>query len=218
MLSADNILWLLTTTTQAFVVYLFAVQGLFRRFLFLNLYLSLSVATSLLRYLIYPGSSVISYISYIDFYFITDILLIVTLLLSVYELTVHLAGTAMRRRMASGAATVILTVTLLLSLVASAPHPGPLFATSLSRVLYLLGGLAVAALCVWSLRHSPHDPLAARLVTVFTIYFSLFLLIYGAHQLHQQVLHALFPIIGASLPLGCGFAVLSPYPPSPARQ
>ena len=40
----DLTLWLLTTLVEAFVVYLFLIRGLFRKFLFLNFYLLLSAS------------------------------------------------------------------------------------------------------------------------------------------------------------------------------
>jgi hypothetical protein len=215
MLSADRILWLLTTAAQAIVVYLFLTRGLFRKFLFLNLFLSLSAAFSLIGCLIYARSIDMSYV---DFYYFTQLLLTVVLLLSVYEVIVYLAGATMRRAMAYRVVAVLLAATWLPSLAAPPLPSRVFFAASLSQILYLLGGLALAALCAWMLFKSPHDPLAARLGIVFAAYFSLFLLTYGAHQWTPRVIHILFPVANACLPIGCGFVVLSHHGPPCARS
>ena len=52
----DLTLWMLTTLVEAFVVWLFLIRGLFRKFLFLNFYLLLSIMISIGRY----ASSLIS--------------------------------------------------------------------------------------------------------------------------------------------------------------
>lgn len=157
--------------------------------------------------------------SYVDFYYSRELLLTVVLLLSVYEVAVYLTGATVRRAMAYRVVFVLLAAAWLSSLAAPFRPSGPFFAASLSRVLYLLGGIAVAALCAWILLRSPRDLLAARLLTVFAVYFSLFLLTYGMHhQWTPQLIHILFPVANACLPIGCGFAVLSHDPPSCARS
>jgi hypothetical protein len=90
-------LWMLTTFVEAFVVWLFLIRGLFRKFLFLNFYLLLSVTISIGRY------AVLSYFGYVSsefayFYYFSDALLTVSLFLSICELNMRLVGTRMPRR------------------------------------------------------------------------------------------------------------------------
>jgi len=71
---AELTLWLLTTLVEVFVVCLFFVQGLFRKFLFFNFYLLLSVTINTGRY------AVLSYFGfysseYAYFYYFTDVVL-----------------------------------------------------------------------------------------------------------------------------------------------
>jgi hypothetical protein len=63
----------------------------------------------------------------------------------------------------------------------------------------------------WKLRNDPDDRIAARFVSVLGVYFSLFVLAYGARQLAPDASgpNSLFPMIGAWLPLGCAFALVS---------
>src|SRR5260370_17367568 len=83
---ADLTLWLLTTLVEIFVVCLFIIQGLFRKFLFLSFYFLLSVTISFGRYVLYD----FRFVSYVYFYYLTDFLLTVFLFLSICELSVRL--------------------------------------------------------------------------------------------------------------------------------
>jgi hypothetical protein len=55
---ADLTLWLLTTVVEVFVVYLFLVYGLLRKFLFLNLYLLVSPLIGMGRFAILYHSGI----------------------------------------------------------------------------------------------------------------------------------------------------------------
>ena len=55
MRSADLALWMLTTLTQAFVVYLFVAQKLSRDFFFLSLYFLLAVTFRITRFVLWPS-------------------------------------------------------------------------------------------------------------------------------------------------------------------
>src|SRR6266704_4466304 len=94
---ADLTLWLLTTFVEAFVVYLFLIQGLFRTFLLLNFYLMLSATISIGRYFVLRHFGFTSS-EYAYFYFYTDAALTVCLFLSICELSARLVGTKIRRR------------------------------------------------------------------------------------------------------------------------
>lgn len=91
----------------------------------------------------------------------------------------------------------------------------PHFAFEFSQNTYLLCCLAVVVLWVWKLRNDPEDWLAARFVNILGIYFSMFVLIQGASQLAPDLASVdnLYPMAGAWLPIGCGFALVSYQPP-----
>jgi len=96
---ADLSLWLLTTSVQAFVVYLFLIQGLFRKFLLVNCYLLLSVTISLSRYFVFSDFGLVSY-EYAYFYYFSDAALTLFLYLGICQLGVRLMGTRISRKRA----------------------------------------------------------------------------------------------------------------------
>ncbi len=207
---ADVTLWLLTTLVEIFVVYLFIIQGLFRKFLFLSFYFLLSVTISFGRYVLYD----FRFVSYVYFYYLTDFLLTVFLFLSICELSVRLVGTKMPRERVMLWSTAALLATALFSFsVASSSVSGLTthLAVELSQTIYFACCLVIVLLWAWRLRNDPQDRIAARFVSVLSVYFSLFLLIHGARQLapHASSFNSLYPMIGAWLPLGCGFALVS---------
>src|SRR5215467_14405353 len=84
----------------------------------------------------------------------------------------------------------------------------------LTQCFFSLCGLATILLWVWRVRNDPADQVAARLVTVLFVYFCLFFVTYGARELRPSEstssIDLLSAMTGAWLPVGCGFAVLSP--------
>ncbi len=78
------------------------------------------------------------------------------------------------------------------------------FVIELSQNIFFACSLGIVLLWVWKLRNDPEDRFAARFVSVLGVYFSLFVLIYGARQLvpHASSLGNLYPMLGAWLPLG----------------
>jgi len=83
------------------------------------------------------------------------------------------------------------------------------FAFELSQNILSACCLAVVLLWIWKLGNDPEDRIAARFVNVLSVYFSVFFLTHGARQLAPDLsgLDSLWPMIGASLPFGCGFAL-----------
>ena len=208
----DLALWMLTTLVEAFVVCLFLARGLFRKFLFFNLYLTLCVVTSMGRYLVLSHFGLTSS-EYHYFYFYTDAILTVSLFLGICELGVRLMGSEMRWRFALlSAAALAVAAWVSYSVVSlSAFRMGAHFLFELSENIFLACTLAIVLLWTWKLRNDPEDRTAARLINVLSVYFLLVLLAYGARQLapHTDGLRNLQPMSGAWLPLGCGFALVS---------
>ena len=214
---ADVSLWLLTTLVEAFVVYLFLTRGVFRKFLFLNLYLISSILIRIGRFAVLFHSG-IAFAKYAYSYYFTDTLMAILLFLGISELAVRLFGTKEpRRRMAFVSAVAVsavaLVATALFNLLFESWRYGvtTIFVVELSRNFYFASGLTTVLLWVWKLRNDLEDRTADRVVGVLSVYFLLFFLIYGARQLapHATGLDNVVPMIGAWLPIGCGFVLVS---------
>jgi hypothetical protein len=209
----DLTLWMLTTLVEAFVVCLFLIQGQFRKFLFLNFYLLLSVAINIGRYAVLSHFGYV-FSEYASFYYFSDVLVTVTLFLSICELSVRLVGTKMPRRrvvLLSAGALLVAAWSSFSFASSSDFRVTTRFVFQLSQNILFVCGLAIVVLWAWKLRNDPDDRIAARFVSVLGVYFSLFFLAYRAGQLapYASGLHSLLPMIGAWLPLGCGFALVS---------
>jgi hypothetical protein len=213
---ADLTLWLLATLVEGFVVCLFLLQGLLRKFLVLNLYFALCVTSSLGRYVVISNLGISSF-WYRQFYIFSDALLTSFLFFSVCELSVRLAGNKWRPRKVAllGAGALIATAWFSLGSVSQSGFRTSYFAYEFSQNLYYVCGLAAIVLWVWKLRNDPADPTAGRLVGVLAVYFSLYFLAYGATQYlfalarYAHALGNLYATIGLWLPLGCGSAAVS---------
>jgi hypothetical protein len=209
---ADVSLWLLTTLVEAFVVYLFLTRGVFRKFLFLNLYLISSILIRIGRFAVLFHSGIAS-AKYAYSYYFTDTLMAILLFLGISELAVRLFETKEPRRRMVFVSAVALVATALFNLLFESWRYGvaTVFVVELSRNFYFASGLTTVLLWVWKLRNDPEDRTADRVVGVLSVYFLLFFLIYGARQLapHATGLDNVVPMIGAWLPIGCGFVLVS---------
>ncbi len=217
---AELTLWLLTALVEAFAVYLFLVQRLFRKFMLLTLYLLLCaiITASRLAVFYYFGS----YSSeYAYFYYFSDSLLTVFLFLSISELSLRLLGTRVyRKNIVRGCAAALLVAAVISFSNASSSSDKLLarFVIELSQNLYLASGLAIAALWVWKCFNEPEDRIAARCVSVLIVSSSTVMLIYELLQRAPQISHnsVVASMMAVWVPLGCGFAAVSQdQPPHP---
>ena len=214
----DFILWLLTTFVEAFVVYLFVIRGLFSQFLFLNLYLALLVAAEVGRYAILLHFGLASAVFY-SFYFFSDGLLGIFLFLSICQLSTRLVGDLIPRRTIALFNSGLFVATACLSFPVASSRgfldASVIFAFQLSQNFSLVCGLSIVALWTWKLRNHPTDWISAQLVNTLTVYFLLLALGSAALQVAPRNSGRinLFCMIEAWLPLGCGFALLSPDQP-----
>lgn len=214
--SVDLTLWLLTTLVAGFVVYLFVLQGLFRRFLFLSLYFFLGVIINIARCVILFQFGVSSF-EYARYYIATDVLLTVFLFLAVSELTLRLRRIrALRWKIVTWAGSVLLMMAcfgfeLLTSYSVRTWHL--IFETS--QDLFFMCAFVVVFLWVRRFK-TPADGVSARFVSVFAVYFLLSVLVYVGRDLAGGPAAAgvdnLSPMIWAWVPIGCGFALVSPQP------
>jgi len=211
---ADQTLWLLTTLVEVFVVFLFFMQGLVRKFLFFNLYLLLLVTADIGRYAFLYHFGIHS-TDYFYFYYETNALLTVALFISIGELSMRLVGIRLTGwKVFSWCAGTFLATALFSFTVSSymVSRVAIRFLFELSQNLYFFCCLAVLLLWAWKLRNEPEDRIAASLVNVLSIYFLLFALTYGARQLASETARHtvnIYPMIDAWLPLGSGFALCS---------
>lgn len=209
--SVDLALFLLTTLVDGFVVYLFVFQRLFLRFLFLSLYFLLSVTISIawcvtLFHLRFPP------IEHRDFFDIAYLLSSVVLLLGVIELSLRITRTKMRPWEIIMWGILLVMGCFIVALLTDAWVFRLFFVWPSEGVLFMCG-FAVVLLWVWKLVKKPADGIAARFVNVLALYFLLFFLVSGARQTSSSsavaALGNLSWMMGAWLPLGCGFALVS---------
>jgi hypothetical protein len=206
---------LLTTFVEAFVVYLFVIRGLFRRFLFLNLYFLLLVGAAVGRVATWRRFGLASS-AFSSFYFFSDGLLAIFLFLSICQLGTRLVGDLIPRRKIAlfDLGLFVTTVCVSFPIVSSEGFldATAIYADQLSRNLSLVCGLCIIALWAWKLRNNPSDWISAQLVNTLTVYFLLFALTFEGFQVapRNSGLINVSYMIEAWLPLGCGFALLSP--------
>jgi hypothetical protein len=208
---ADLTVWLLTTFVEAFVVYLLLIQGLFHKFRFLSFYLLLSAVTGATWYALFSHFPLAT--NWVRYFYFREVLLWILLFLSICELTAHLVGTRIHRRKLLQWSSSAVIVAALLSVSALASwdsHAATEFLFRFSLNMFYISCLAIVLLWTWKLRNDPEDRIAAQLVNVLGIYFSISFLIYEARiTLHVDDFSSLQLMVGAWLPLGCGFAIVS---------
>lgn len=173
----DLTLWVLTTFVQAFVVCLFVMQRLFRHFLLLNLYLLLSVMSSLGTNAIDSHFGLTPVECYY-FYWFMDALLETFLFFSVCQLSAHVVGDKMPQgnMVWLGLGVFVATAWLSFSVASSSSGIGEAnnFTSELSRNISLVSCLAITALWIWKVHNNTNDWTANRLVKVLSVYFCCF--------------------------------------------
>lgn len=213
-LSADWTLWLLTILVKAFVVYLFAIRGLFRKFLLFNCYLLVSVTSGISRY-VFVSVFGIARDEYAYFYYFTDALVTLFLFLSICELATHIVGNKMPRKIVVLSSAAALLVAAWSSFAAHSSD-GLRFtiniATELSQNIFFVCSLGIALLWVWKLRNKPDDWIAGQFVNVLSIYFLVVFLLWCEVNQRTSNFSAsknVWLMVNAWLPLGCGFTLAS---------
>lgn len=209
---ADLAFWLLTTLVEAFVVYLFARQGLFRRFPFLTFYFLILVTTSIARCAILFRFGLFS-IEYAHFYFTTDVALSVSLLLSLSELNLRIGRSDMlRSKIVTWVGVTLLVVACFGVVLFRNDGMTKPFLRDSSESVFVPCGFAAVLMWVWTLRKNPADDIAARFVSVFAIYFLLFFLDYGVREMSRSLYISGLPklpwMMNGWLALGSGFALV----------
>src|SRR5215472_1245973 len=165
-------MWLLTTLVEAFVVCVFVIQGLSRKFLFLNLYFALCVIVSVGRYVVVSYRGLAS-VEYAYFYYATDAVLRLALLMSILQLGVQVMGN--RRKVKLWSACAILAAGCF-CFVALSSVTGRRAIFQISEYVFFLCGFAIFWIWVLQLVSYQVDRITARLVSVLCVLF-LFLLL-----------------------------------------
>lgn len=212
----DLVFWLLITLTDAYVLYLFVVRKLSRKFFFLFMYFLLAVTFGLTQFVIWAHSGWGS-IQYFYFYYLSDGLLAVALLMSVFELSARLRAVSVGRLFA-----LLVTGVVLAAMVSFLGMRGWFSSSHLARFLIIawvenhpvVGSVVVLSVWSWKRRNNHHDRVAAGLVNVLSLYFLLLLIVDVAYVFARNlpVFGEVSTMAGAWLPIGCGFAAVSREP------
>lgn len=208
--NVDLTLSFLNILFQAFVVYFFIARGLFRKFLFFNLYFLLSITVPIARYGVLFRFGQRSQ-EYFYTYYSSDAALMIFLFLAICQLSTRLAGSKIPGKIAAYLAAGALAATAWLSFsnIPSGTVTVVLpFVNGLTRNVYFLCCFSVVLLWAWTLKHKPDGPIEARFLMVLDVYLALSLIPYAAHQLVPPIqFENLSPMIAACLPLGCCFTL-----------
>lgn len=193
---------------------LFVLRGLLRRFPFLSFFFLLSGTISVARCIIHFQFGLLS-VEYAYCFYATDALLNVLLFLSASELSLRVGGIRMLRwKIVTWAGSILLMVTCfgVESLTSNRIRTFFLLSDS-SQCVFLMCGFAFVLLWIWKLLKNPVNGVATKFVNVFGVYFFLFFLVYGAREISSSAVttpYTLMWMMGAWVPVGCGFALVSP--------
>jgi|SRR5215469_1579439 len=201
--------WVLTTLVEAFVACVFVIQGLSRKFLFLNLYFVLCVIFSVGRYVVISYRGLTS-LEYASFYYATDAVLTLALLMSIFQLGVQVMGNKWKVKLWS-ACVILAAGCFCFAALSSVTGRRAIF--QLSEYVFFLCGFAIVWIWVLQLVSYQVDRITARLVRVLCVYFLLYFATVAARELRPRAeftgMNVLLAMMGAWLPLGCGFALVS---------
>ncbi len=208
---ADWVIWLVTTLFEAAVVVCAIRKNVFRRYLFLNLFVSLDVLVSLGRFQVlmhYGRSSA----EYRYFYFYSDALLIICLyfaLISLYSLVFQ--ELRLERYVRMGAVLLLAGTAWFSYAVVNQSSARMLthFAFELSQNLYFVGLVLTYALWGAILKLRETRALLVQLVLSLGVYFSAYAASYAISNLRPSLfsyVYLLVPIIGCLLPLAWAYA------------
>ena len=211
----DLVMWLLTTLVEAFVACVFVIERLSRKFLFLNLYFVLCVIVSVGRYVVISYRGLTS-LEYAYFYYATDAVLTLGLFMSICELSAQVIGNKWKAKVKLWSACAIFAAgcfcfAALSSDLLEVTVRRAIF--QLTEYVFFLCGFGIVWLWVLQLVSSQVDRITARLVSVLCIYFLLFFAAFAARELRPHAeftrINMLPAMMGAWLPLGCGFALVA---------
>jgi hypothetical protein len=209
--SVGYLIWFLGTLLEALVVVCSVRRKIFKRYLFLNLYMLLDVVASFWRFQVLTHNGLFS-LEYRYFYFYSDALLTIVLFFGLISLYVYVFEELNIGRYLRLGAIVLLAGTSWFSYAVVNQSSGRMFthfAFELSQNLYFVGLVLTYALWGAILKLRETRALLVQLVLSLGVYFSAYASSYALSNLEPNLfsyVQYLVPVIGCLLPLSWAYA------------
>jgi hypothetical protein len=208
---AEYILWFVGILCEASVVVCAIKKGAFRRYLFLNLYMAVSVVVSICRYEVLTHAG-FSSPAYLYFYYYSDAVLTILLYFALISLYAHVFGEMQANRYVRLGAVVLLAGTAIFSYAVVQQSSARMithFVVELSQNLYFVG--LVLTYILWAAVMKMRETRAQliQLVLSLGIYFSLFAATYALRNMfpaRSSLFLSFIQPIGIVLPLAWAYA------------
>lgn len=209
---ADWVIWSLATLFEAAVVFCSIHKKVFRRYLFLNLYMLCSVCVSVGQFRVLMHYGRLS-LEYRYFYFYSEALQVISLYLALISLYSRVFEELQLERYLRFGAILLLAGTAWFSYAVvnqSSARMLTYFAFELSQNLYFVGLVLTYALWGAILKLRETRALLVQLVLSLGVYFSAYAASYAISNLRPGLffqMRYLFPIIECLLPLAWAYAI-----------
>ena len=203
--------WFLCTLLEAAVVVCAIKRGAFRRYLFLNLYMSAEVVASVVRFEILHKYGFQS-LTYAYFYYYSDALLTILLFLTLSSLYSDVFRELNAERYVQMGAVALLAGTALFSFAVVEQASGKIlshFVFEMSQNLYFVGLVLTYILWAAILKLRETRTRLIQLVLSLGVYFSLYAANYALRNLYpsaEAIFVVLNPLIGCFLPFAWTYA------------
>ena len=206
-------IWFICTLLEAAVVLCAIKRGAFRRYLFLNLYMSAEVLASIVRFEILHKYGFQS-LTYVYFYYYSDALLTILLFLALSSLYSDVFRELNAERYVQMGAVALLASTALFSfaVVQQSTGSGKIlshFVFEISQNLYFVGLVLTYILWAAILKLRETRTRLIQLVLSLGVYFSLYAANYALRNLYpsaEAIFVVLNPLIGCFLPFAWAYA------------
>jgi len=204
-------IWFLCTLLEATVVVCAIKRGAFRRYLFLNLYMSAEVVASVVRFEILHKYGFQS-LTYAYFYYYSDALLTLLLFLTLSSLYSDVFRELTAERYVQMGAVALLAGTALFSFAVVEQASGKIlshFVFEISQNLYFVGLVLTYILWAAILKLRETRTRLIQLVLSLGVYFSLYAANYALRNLYpsaEAIFVVLNPLIGCFLPFAWAYA------------
>jgi len=204
-------IWFFCTLLEATVVVCAIKRGAFRRYLFLNLYMSAEVVASVVRFEILHKYGFQS-LTYAYFYYYSDALLTILLFLTLSSLYSDVFRELNAERYVQMGAVALLAGTALFSFAVVEQASGKIlshFVFEMSQNLYFVGLILTYILWAAILKLRETRTRLIQLVLSLGVYFSLYAANYALRNLYpsaEAIFVVLNPLIGCFLPFAWAYA------------
>lgn len=204
-------IWFLCTLLEAAVVVCAIRRSAFRRYIFLNIYMSAEVLASVVRFEILHKYGFQS-LTYAYFYYYSDALLTILLFLTLSSLYSDVFSELNAERYVQIGAVVLLAGTALFSFAVVEQSSGKIlshFVFEISQNLYFVGLVLTYILWAAILKLRETRTRLIQLVLSLGVYFSLYAANYALRNLYpsaESIFIVLNPLIGCFLPFAWAYA------------